>query len=346
MNIYDEKYLFRIALNEDKLKIQNFLRDHWNKNHIMVKDDEYFDFEFKNLDHYNFILAINKNTLEVEGLLGFILASNTEGKRDAWSSLWEVNENNDNIPLLGVELRKRVIKLANLRYFLDNGLNPITAVPLVRSFLKRKVAKLQHFYKINANMKQFEIASIRCVPTTFPLKGQFNYSLKKIKVLNKEDLVPLISEDSVPYKDSEYYLKKFDNNPRRVYLKYGIYDQNEQLRAIIFARECMVNSNKALRIVDYCGDQSVFSYISSELGSLMKNNDYEYIDFYTYGFCEKAISEAGFSLLVKNDSNIIPNYFEPFEKKNVDIWCGSPVDNTLFYKADGDQDRANTITLN
>ena len=237
MNIYDEKYLFRIALNEDKLKIQNFLRDHWNKNHIMVKDDEYFDFEFKNLDHYNFILAINKNTLEVEGLLGFILASNTEGKRDAWSSLWEVNENNDNIPLLGVELRKRVIKLANLRYFLDNGLNPITAVPLVRSFLKRKVAKLQHFYKINANMKQFEIASIRCVPTTFPLKGQFNYSLKKIKVLNKEDLVPLISEDSVPYKDSEYYLKKFDNNPRRVYLKYGIYDQNEQLRAIIFARE-------------------------------------------------------------------------------------------------------------
>lgn len=40
------------------------------------------------------------------------------------------------------------------------------------------------------------------------------------------------------------------------------------------------------------------------------------------------------------------NYFEPFEKSNADIWCGSPVDNTLFYKADGDQDRANTITLN
>ena len=254
MNIYDEKYLFRIALKEDKLKIQNFLRDLWNKNYIMDKDDEYLDFEFLNLDHYNFILAINKNTLEVEGLLGFILASNTEGKRDAWSSLWEVNENNDNIPLLGVKLRKRVIKLANLRYFLDNGLNPITAVPFVRSFKKIIVAKLQNFYNINANMKQFEISSIRCVPTTFPLKCKFKYCLKNIKVLNKEDLVALISEDSVPYRNSEYYLKKFDNNLRKIYLKFGIYDPKEQLMVIIFTRECMVNSNKDLRIVDYCGD--------------------------------------------------------------------------------------------
>ena len=44
-----------------------------------------------------------------------------------------------------------------------------------------------------------------------------------------------------------------------------------------------------------------------------------------------------------DDMNIIPDYFSPFEQKNIDIWVDSSnrIDTCCFFKADGDQDRPN-----
>ena len=48
----------------------------------------------------------------------------------------------------------------------------------------------------------------------------------------------------------------------------------------------------------------------------------------------------GFLKRTENDPNIIPNYFEPFEQKNVDIYFVSNVmENLHLYRGDGDQDR-------
>ena len=72
-------------------------------------------------------------------------------------------------------------------------------------------------------------------------------------------------------------------------------------------------------------------------------NQYEYVDFYTLGFNEKYIESAGFRKREENCCNIIPNYFEPFERENVDIWVQYDNENTVFFKADGDQDRCNNF---
>ena len=53
------------------------------------------------------------------------------------------------------------------------------------------------------------------------------------------------------------------------------------------------------------------------------------------------IYAAGFSERTEDDTNIIPNYFSPFVAENIDIYVRSPYENTLFMKADGDQDRPN-----
>lgn len=53
--------------------------------------------------------------------------------------------------------------------------------------------------------------------------------------------------------------------------------------------------------------------------------------------------EAGFVEVNEEDGNIIPNYFEPFVQENIDIWVDSRDDNSLFTKADADQDRPNII---
>ena len=67
---------------------------------------------------------------------------------------------------------------------------------------------------------------------------------------------------------------------------------------------------------------------------------YEFIDFYCYGIAHQYLKKAGFSLLSQEDGNIIPNYFEPFERENVKIrivvahWPSFHLS-----RGDGDQDR-------
>lgn len=40
-------------------------------------------------------------------------------------------------------------------------------------------------------------------------------------------------------------------------------------------------------------------------------------------------------------SNIIPNYFSPFEMKNIEIYYFSSDEDIILFKGDGDQDRPN-----
>ena len=50
---------------------------------------------------------------------------------------------------------------------------------------------------------------------------------------------------------------------------------------------------------------------------------------------------AGFCERTENDSNIIPNYFSPYEQRNIEIYVSGNINDGLFCKADGDQDRPN-----
>ena len=76
---------------------------------------------------------------------------------------------------------------------------------------------------------------------------------------------------------------------------------------------------------------------------LSETDGAEYIDFYCAGINEEDVYEAGFVEVNEEDGNIIPNYFEPFVQENIDIWVDSREYNSLFTKADADQDRPNII---
>ena len=72
---------------------------------------------------------------------------------------------------------------------------------------------------------------------------------------------------------------------------------------------------------------------------------YEYIDIFSLGLSEKILSKAGFIKINKKRKNIIiPNYFEPFIRRNIDIKYFTDLKNLKnlrIFKSDGDQDRPN-----
>ena len=135
-----------------------FIKIHWNKNHILSKDKSFFEYQFLNKKKLNFILAINKKKNKIEAIQGFIIYSR-EKKKDICGSISCVDKKN-NTPFLGIETMKQMFKLVKHKDYLGIGTNPKTMVPLVNFFFKRFIGKMNHFYMINNNFKKFKILKI------------------------------------------------------------------------------------------------------------------------------------------------------------------------------------------
>ena len=76
---------------------------------------------------------------------------------------------------------------------------------------------------------------------------------------------------------------------------------------------------------------------------LIEKNNYEYVDLLAYGIEDGLLFESGFERIYEDDCNIVPNYFEPFVKENVVIYCTISIPGAVIFKGDADQDRPNMI---
>ena len=90
------------------------------------------------------------------------------------------------------------------------------------------------------------------------------------------------------------------------------------------------------------GDINEELSIEGNIQNLLKEYSAEYIDCYNHGISKEYFYAMGFSEVTGDV--VIPNYFEPFEKKNIDIYYASysrfP---TVIFKGDCDQDRPNLL---
>jgi hypothetical protein len=345
MNKFDERYEIRLAKYADIKMIMTFLNDHWREGHIMAIDQTLFEYEYVNGEDVNFVLAIDRNSGLLEGIFGFLNCSQTAdlNKKDIWGSMWKVVEIRNNIPFLGIELAKRVVELTKCRTQIGNGANPKTTVPLRKMFFKEKVDKMQHFYLLNNNIEEYKIAIVNELPN---LNHNTTRKSKIVRLNSIEDLkskFDIEKLNTIPYKDNWYFNKRYFEHPYYTYEVYGVTDERNEVGAILVCREVIHNGSKVLRIMDYLGEESLFEGLYNEFVCLIEDRNIEYIDFYVYGFENQYITNAGFVLKNELDTNVIPNYFEPFLQSNVDIWIHYKLPSTKFFKADGDQDRPNLI---
>ena len=144
----------------------------------------------------------------------------------------------------------------------------------------------------------------------------------------------------VPYKDFQYIKHRYFDYPIYRYNVYGIKCEGKLVSAFITRNET-VNGRIVVRIFDYIGDYKYIINMAHYIRNILFIDNVEYCDIYFYGVDEQLFVDAGFIEVEDDDVNIIPNYFHPFEKSNIDIWCDSQYKNTVFFKADGDQDRPN-----
>lgn len=345
MNRYDERYDFYFAKAEDIDDIMEYIDTVWKKGHILATDRAFFEYEFRDGDDVHFLIARDRlhNNL-IAAINGFYPCAKAKGKPyfDIWGCMWSARKDNQDMPMLGVETGRRLYDLGH-RSETGLGNNQNTAVPIQRRFFKDKTGKLDHYYML-APQKDYQIANITD-KKMIPGKTYVNnpYHMRRIndfsEIEEQFDFQRFVNQ--IPYKDGWYINKRFFHHPIYQYETYAVCQQ-QTMEALVTFKRIEIGEREALRLVDFTGDKKVLPYLYTDLQSLLKKQT-EYIDFYCYGFNEEDLKKAGFRKREEEDTNIIPNYFEPFVQKNVDIWFNTTQQGEItICKADADQDRPNS----
>ena len=312
----------------DKGDLFKFLEENWNINHIYLKDKNYFKYEFS--DNSNFILA--KNDDRIVATLGYF---DYDNKGDIWTVIWKnAGKMDDGLKCL------QFLLSAGYKSVSSCGINKKT-IPIYE-FLGINTGRLKHFYILNQEIKEYKIAKILDINVKqIELKKVENL----IEVSNIDELLKLIDYQELKkynfYKSPEYFNKRYFNHP---YYKYHVLVKTINAKSILVYRIVKANGGSCIRIMDFLGNEEEFKELANYLMDKMLKEKHEYVDIYETGIEDSILLNSGFTERTEKDTNIIPNYFEPFVQKNIEIYYMSNCkDKFKIFKGDGDQDRPSMV---
>lgn len=344
MNKYDKLYSFRIASKSDVDTIMTFLKIQWGKNHILANDREFFIWQYGNEQYgddttINFVLMEDKKG-NLVGVNGFIAYAPLGERRYVSSAITKV-KSDIKIPMAGVELIKKFKELVPANAYYSSGTNPKTMIPIGKKIFHYTTGILQQYYMLNSTITEFKVADLKekISNKTF-LKDDWKLEeLQSFNDISKNyDLQKQYNYQA--YKSPEYIEKRYFQHPIYKYKAFALYKEDSTKYAgILIAREIQVNSTKILRFVDYLGEINNLSGIGVSLQNLIIQAGYEYVDLVVGSIKEELLEGSGFRL--RKDEAVIPMYFEPFLRRNIEIWYQKSKEDIIIFKADGDQDRPN-----
>ena len=334
---------------EDEVdELIDFIHKHWRANHIFVLSRALLDWQHHDAQNkrYNFVMARHRASGEIHSILGFIPTNQFDPSIEAiqiWPCIWKSRED---ISVKGLG--------ASLYYYLKTHIKIETIAALgntevalgIYKHWKFSTGKIEQYYLPNTCATEILSSHMKKIPLVDGSDEGWEIkplTLDRYKMVDSQHKIfRCISK----YKSKAYYINRYFNHPIYKYLFYAIM-KNHSIESILVMRECGNGSSNCLRIVDYLGDLDNLCHIKYDLQQLMLKHNYEYIDFVVIGIVPGTLEKAGFVYRKDTPDTIIPNYFEPFQKENVDLdYAFKSVDpkaEVLFYKADADQDRPNLL---
>ena len=324
--------MFRFAEETDVPAIMKFIDLYWRSNHIMSRDRVLFEFQHKWGKEISFVLSEENNN--ITGILGFIPYS--KNNRDVTLAIWKNNKTEDTMQ--GIKLLSFLRENGDVKSVYVPGINP-KVIPIYK-FLGFDTGKMKQWYRLR-DLVVYKIAKVtnKEIP---PFDTNLNAVIEEIPDFSTAETKFVIEDclikEHQPFKSKEYVRRRYFEHPSFTYIKYGITLGTQKL--FIVLRIQKLNESAILRIIDCIGDQVLIKCFTPELDKLLQKYACEYADCYETGVSDTFFKEGGWSLVEKS-GNIMPDYFAPFEKRNIDIYYAAENKGVSLFKGDGDMDRPN-----
>lgn len=310
-------------------ELVKFIDEHWKKDHVFVKNRQLLDWQHKNKNGYNFVLAIDNNI--IIGILGFIPTSQYSelliDNNEIWLAIWKVKEG-VNKPGLGLMMLNFLKKNFNNPSICAIGLSR-QVIPIYKT-LKYEVGTLEHRAFFNQSISDFAISDPQGAHKVDCLIKNIEF---QIDLACEIDNLPFCFN---PRKDIVYLKNRYFNHPSYIYKALTFSEGGKFISLVVF-REIKLGKSRIARIVDMVGSNITDPIFNAAISKFLDDNNLEYIDFVSNINC---FSRSGF---IKNSEKlIIPNYFSPYLYENVDIDYAYKSESiqTIFI-GDSDQDRPN-----
>ncbi len=329
----------RQAVYKDIPRIMNFIDEHWKKGHIMGNDRTMFEFQHVRDGEVFYIIAEDDMDGKIYGAMGYIPMMEQEWP--CMSTVMVRSLKNPEGRMLGEEIARYFEKNMQCYNLISVGVEKRYA-RTIKALGEATVDKLYHYYRLGkerefriAQINHYEVVSVQNTGSKLKPLPEFS------DFVNQVDLEEIYKD--YPRRSPAYIEHRYYEHPYFNYKLWGI-QSKDGMKSAFASREEVVGEAKILRIVDFFGRDDDLAGIGCELDRILLEGEYEYVDFYCYGIDEEIMKKAGFLLKTDNDSNIIPNYFDPFEQKNVEIYfCTWFKENIHVYRGFGDQDRPNHV---
>ena len=324
-----------------------FLEAHWKPGHIFTRDRELFDWQYARRDRpgeYSIALARRNGDDELVGMLGYLptrrfdpaLANNNA----IWLALWKVREDIAAGPI-GLQLLNDVTAGEPHASIGVIGFQPAAAA--IYSALKFQVGELRHYVLPNPDVSAFELASFerrpnRTVPDT---------NLTAVAVDDTTFSATVAGLDlgsrnqQLPFKTPAFFRSRYLQHPRYRYETFAL-RRGDRPIGLLATRVAAHGERRALRVVDYIGADDLVPALGRLILDQVRRHGAEYADILNWGIDSAWFEAAGFSPIDPSGPDIVPNHFEPFERRNAPVRFALKADRpAVLFKGDGDQDRPN-----
>lgn len=326
----------RRAEMDDIPNIMRFIDEHWKKGHILARDREFFEWQFVDDEEVNVYIGVDVENGVIYGMEGTIRYNRTDNP-DVSGSVWKTIRSEN--AFLGTEIEEYLVKDLNVRYGCSAGMSR-RALKIYQA-LGYNTCSMDHYYRLG-DWSEYHIAKVK--HKMIPPHGVGQYDLEPFDSL--EEMKKIISEtdlkNGVMSKDYYYIEKRYFRHPIYRYEFWKVVNECGISNSVIVTRDEWVENNRVCKIVDFYGCVEDLSHITGAIDKLIQERRYEYVDIYSFGVSVDIYERAGFVRCDSDHVNIIPNYFHPFEQRNVELMLVDPMAEGLrLFRGDGDQDRPN-----
>ena len=345
----------RFAEADDQGVLVDFIRDEWSPTHIFVDRPELFAWQHLQDDgRLNMVLAEDTESTEqpVIGVLGFIPMGRFApalGDDDVMLAIWKVR---DRAPLgLGLRLLK----------FLNRELSPRLIGAIGTSEMVRPIYKVLG-YQVG-ELHQSAVFRPGGVEGLRVASGVPNEAFAPAEPVPPARLALLPLDESSaselraevdqlglagsPAKNWDYLVHRYVRHPWYRYELRAV-RQDGRTVAVVVWRLVEANGARVLRIVDIVGGVDWLRIGKHALQCEVTNSDAEYIDLMQWGIDQSVLDAGGFIGVGTHPGLVLPNYFSPFEARNIEIEIAfkmlDPTKVVRLFRADADQDRPNRVS--
>ena len=343
----------RVAGATDQPMLIAFIRDHWASSHIFVERPDVFAWQhLQTNSRLNMVLAerVDDDATAVLGVLGFIPMGRYSpdlGDRDVLLAIWKVDEAAAP-PGLGLRLLKFV--QAELRPRMIAAIGTSEMVRPIYEVLRYQVGALDQAAIFHPDRSD-ELKVAENVPAhAFARAGDDHAGIELVPLTvdtpdEESAIITELGAIHLPQKDWTYVRTRYLEHPWYDYDVRLVVDQEAPVAVVVW-REVEAAGTSVLRVVDVIGAHDWLRRARPALQHAVIAADAEYLDLMHWGIDAAILREGGFVSLTDDADLVVPNYFSPFERHNVQVELAVKVldDDTpepVLFRADADQDRPN-----